>query len=339
MNISDKIQAGISVVKVKLLNKKIPIAVRIELTNRCPNKCVYCDLRGKEEPSKEELFRLINELKSLGNKKISFSGGEPVMRDDIGEIIDYTKKLGISPEMNSSGFMVKEKIDKLKNLDVIKISLDGNREIHTEMTGRKKSFDEALSAIEACRKAGIKVVITTTLTKYNVKINVIDYLLELAKKYDAMIAFQPVKKMVYSKYNIDDIMPEADEFKKAVEYLIEVKKKKPYYLRNTISGLKYIYNFPEYKNKVCVAGKLFIIVDIDGTVYPCDRVDFEYKDELPNWKEYGLKKAIEIMPEPMCSGCGFCGALELAFLLDFNIDVMDSVRRLTGEKVVEEIKV
>ena len=328
MNLSSKLQGGLDILKIRFLNKRIPIAARIELTNRCPNKCIYCDLKENVEPSKEEVFRLLDELKKLGTKKVSFSGGEPMIRKDIGEIIDYAKSLGISPEMNSCGFAVKERINEIKNLDVIKISLDGDREVHSLISQRKNSFDEAISAIEECRKNGILVVITTTLTKYNTNLKTIEKLLDMAKNYNIMIAFQPVKKMYYSKLNLDDIIPDKDEYQKVINFLMDFKRKNNGYLRNSISGLKYIYNNPVYNEKVCVAGRAFIIVDVDGTVYPCDRVDFEYKNKLPNWKDVGLRKAIENFPQPRCSGCGFCGALELGFLVDFRFDVVSSVERL-----------
>jgi MoaA/NifB/PqqE/SkfB family radical SAM enzyme len=328
MNLLDKVESGINILKIRFLDRKIPIAVRIELTNRCPNKCIYCDLKENIEMSKKEVFRLLDELKKLGTKKISFSGGEPMIRKDIGEIIDYAKSIGISPEMNSCGFAVKERINEIKNLDVIKISLDGDREVHSLISQRKNSFDEAISAIEICRKNGILVVITTTLTRYNTNIKTIEKLLDIAKGYNVMIAFQPVKKMYYSKLDLDDIIPDKNEYQKVINFLIDFKKKSNGYLRNSISGLKYIYNHPFYNKKVCVAGKAFIIVDVDGTVYPCDRVDFPYESKLPNWKDLGVKKAIENLPKPRCSGCGFCGAIELGFLVDFRLDIISTVKRL-----------
>ncbi|MCG2725749.1 MAG: radical SAM protein, partial [Elusimicrobia bacterium] len=103
-------------VMVKFFNKRIPIAVRMEITNRCPNKCSYCNVWNTkvEEPSKEKIFSIIKQLKKLGTKKISFSGGEPLLRDDIGEIIDYCKGLGISPEMNSCGVLIEKRISQIK---------------------------------------------------------------------------------------------------------------------------------------------------------------------------------------------------------------------------------
>lgn len=328
MKTTDIIESFFSVLQAKFLNKRIPLAVRIELNNNCPNRCQYCNVWKAEKitPSREEVFLLLKELKKLGTKKVSFSGGEPMLREDIGEIISYAKSLGISPEMNTCGFLVSKKITEIKNLDLLKVSIDGPQDIHDFVTGRSGSYKEAISAVEAAKSAGIKTVITTTITRYNLKY--FDFIIELAKKYDCLVAFQPVKKMFYSKIDVEELFPDKDEYKKALGKLIDLKLKGDGVMRNTLSGLKHIIEFPDYPKFRCAAGKLFVIIDVDGTVYPCDRVDYPYSKQLPNWKKVGLKKAIDSLPEVNCSGCGFCGALELSFLLNFRLDVVKTLRKM-----------
>jgi MoaA/NifB/PqqE/SkfB family radical SAM enzyme len=328
MNTIDKIQSFVLVLKAKFFNKRIPIAVRIELTNRCPNRCVYCNIWNAKmvEPSKEEIFSLLRELKELGTKKVSFSGGEPMLRPDIGEIITYCKTLGISPEMNTSGILVSKRIKEISSLDLIKISIDGPEDIHDFIVRRKGSYKEAVSALEATTSYGIKTVITTTITKYN--INHLDHIIDLAKKYNCFVAFQPVKKMVYSRVEVDNLLPDIEEYRQAIQKLINLKLSGNGYMRNSLAGLKHIYYFPNYPKLKCAAGRLFMIIDVDGTVYPCDRVDYEYKGSLPNYKEVGLKNAINMLPEVNCSGCGFCGALELSFLLNFKLNGITTIPKL-----------
>ncbi|MCX7716117.1 MAG: radical SAM protein [Endomicrobia bacterium] len=325
MRLKDNIESIISICKVKLLHKRIPLAVRIELTNRCPNKCSYCNLYNMNDiqPSKEEIFELLKGLRHLGTKRVSFSGGEPMLRKDIGEIINFTKSLGIYAEMNTSGFYVAERINEIKNLDLIKISLDGPQQVHDFITQRQGAFKDAIKAIQASTSYGIKTVITTTITKNNLKY--FDYILDLAKKYNCFVAFQPVKKMFNSTDKIDKLFPPQEEYKKEIIKLIKLKLINGEIMRNSILGLKHIYNFPKYNKFRCAAGRLFIIVDVDGTVYPCDRTDYPYDKPLPNWKKNGIKKAIETLPEVNCNGCGFCGALELSYLLNFRFSVIKQI--------------
>lgn len=328
MNLVDKINSAILLFRTSVLNQRIPLAVRIEVTNRCPNRCLYCNIweMNSVEPKKEEIFELLKELKKLGTKKVSFSGGEPMLRKDIGEIINYCKTIGISPEMNTCGFLVAKRIKEIKVLDLIKISLDGPKDVNDFITRRNGSYEDAISAIEAAKSYDIKTVITVTMTKYN--INHFGFIIELAKKYNCFVAFQPVKNMVYSKTELKELFPDIHEYKKAVAKLISLKIEGDGVMRNSLAGLVHIYHWPDYKKIRCAAGRLFMIFDVDGTVYPCDRVDNLYSGALPNWQKLGVKKSIKSLPEVNCSGCGFCGALELSFMLNFKLSVLKEVIKL-----------
>jgi len=113
------------------------------------------------------------------------------------------------------------------------------------------------------------------------------------------------------------------DFKKAIGRLIELKKKGGSHLRNSLIGLYHVYNWPKYKKLRCWAGKIFCIIDTDGTVMPCDRIS--YSTKLPNCREVGFSKALLSLPEVCCSGCGFCGVLELNFIMSFKIGTLESI--------------
>jgi len=328
MNLKSKFESGLSVFMVRMFNQRIPIAVRIELSNRCPNRCFYCNIWSikQKEMTTKQVFKLLDELKQMGTKRISFSGGEPLLRDDIGEIIDYCDSLGMVPEMNSRGFLIDEKIDKIKKLKLLKISIDGPKEVHDYLSGRKGSFEEAVHALELATKNGIKTIITVTITKQNIQY--FDFLIELAKKYNSMIAFQPLKLLSRGVSNMDNIWPEKEEYTKAIAKLISYKLHNNGIMRNSLIGLKHIYHWPVYQKLKCSAGKLFCIIDTDGTVYPCDRI--QYKEELPNCIELGFKQAWQRLKNVKlrCSGCGFCGSLELNFLYNFKFRILDTIFRL-----------
>ena len=326
MNIVQKMLSASDFVKVKFFNQRIPIAVRMEVTNRCPNKCSYCNVWNTkmEEPSKEKIFSIIGQLKKLGTKKISFSGGEPLLRDDIGEIIDYCKDLGISPEMNSCGFLIEKRISQIKNLDLLKISVDGPKDIHDALSKREGAYKDCIKAIELAKANGIRVSMATTITKHNIKH--LHFLLQLAKKYDIKAAFQPLKPLYRGVGDEDmkEIYPAFDEYRRQIAKLIELKADGySRYMRNSLIGLKHIYNWPNFPKLECSAGKLFCIIDTDGSLYPCDRITYDGKS--PNCFEVGVKKALNSLPEIKCGGCGFCGSLELNFLFNFKFGALKEV--------------
>jgi MoaA/NifB/PqqE/SkfB family radical SAM enzyme len=93
--------------------------------------------------------------------------------------------------------------------------------------------------------------------------------------------------------------------------------------------LGHIESWPKYQKISCWSGRIFCIIDINGDVVPCDRVDYPTK-KIPNAVELGFREAFKRMPEPKCSGCGFCGSMELNFLLGGKIEVLEELRRLLG---------
>jgi MoaA/NifB/PqqE/SkfB family radical SAM enzyme len=325
MRIKNKIKAMKEMVQVKYFHKRTPLAVRWQLTNKCVSKCMYCDIWNipMRELSLKDMRPILDEMGVLGVQAISFSGGEPMLRQDIGEIFEYTKRKGISTEMNSTGVNIPENIEKLKNLDFLKISLDGPEEINDLLRG-KGSYGVAIEAAEAAKTNKIRFIFTTTLTKYN--LNSIDFLISLSGKYNTLVAFQPFKDLFKVEKASAHLYPQAEEFKKAVSKLIAIKKSGNTHLRNSLLGLYHIYNWPRYNNLTCWAGKIFCIIETDGTLLPCDRIS--YNTKLPNCLEKGFIEALLSLPEVHCQGCGFCGTLELNFTMSLRLGAIKSILKV-----------
>ncbi|MBI4846243.1 MAG: radical SAM protein [Candidatus Omnitrophica bacterium] len=325
MKIKDKISCAVSVFKCLLLKKNIPLAVRWQLTNRCTLQCRYCRLWNT--PAKElnvhDIIRGIDALARLGTKRISFSGGEALLRNDIEEILRYTVEKKIYPEMNTNGTLVKEKINVLKYVDFLKISLDGPEKVHDFLRG-KGSYLKVIEAADACMRHGINFGFATTLTKYN--IDSVDEILKLARRYNTIVAFQPLKKLYRGFENISELMMEESYFKKAVDNLLLEKASGNKNIRNSLLGLKHIYNWPRYNKLKCYAGKIFCIIDVNGDICPCDRIS--YNCSLPNITNMSIKNALSLLPEVYCDGCGFCGALELDYLMKLRLNVLLSIKKI-----------
>jgi len=261
----------------------------------------------------------------MGTQRISFSGGEPMLRKDIGQILNYCNRRGISTGMNSTGRFVKERIKELKNLDLLKLSLDGPKGIHDAIRG-KGSYKAVIEAANTAQKNNLRITFATTLTKFN--INQTDFLLEKGKEYNTLVAFQPLKILYrgIKKDDINEITPKQEDFKKAIRKLMIKKKEGNKHIRNSIMELKYIYNWPKYNKLRCAAGKLFCMIETNGDVIPCDRINYTKKPL--NCIEVGFRKAFYNMPEPYCSGCGFCGALELSYLYLFKFSILKDIKKL-----------
>lgn len=146
------------------------ISLRITLTNRCNVNCLYCHHDGmitsKEEMTADELYTICKIAKSIGVKKIRLSGGEPLIRKDIVEVIDKIASLDFDDiSMTTNGILLEKYAEDLKNagLDRVNVSLDTlNREIYEYIT--KKDYLESA-------KAGILKAVEVGL--YPVKINMV----------------------------------------------------------------------------------------------------------------------------------------------------------------------
>ncbi|MFC1632366.1 radical SAM/SPASM domain-containing protein [Candidatus Omnitrophota bacterium] len=311
--------------KVKFFRNSFPLIVRWDVTARCPLRCKYCGIWEKKikELDTARIFELIDEMAAIGVKKISFSGGEPLLRDDICAIVNYAKHKRISPEMNTAGFLFPEKADQLGQLDLLKISLDGPAEINNIVRGGKQAFVWATDAARYARQNGIKFIFCSTLTGYNM--NYVEDILKLAEDFGTQVRFQPLKDIRYLKYSnfVDNkdpkLIPSRRQYKAALDTLIKYSRKNSTLISNSYQTLRHIYNWPTYPKLKCWAGKVFCMISPAGDVSPCDRLF--YKTDLPNCAEISFKKAVKNLPDlPFCAGCGFLGSLALNYLMNFKFD-------------------
>jgi len=269
MRLREKINIGYKIIRARLLNAGFPLLVGWSLTNRCNLSCVYCGRGNLEvrELKAQDIFSIIDKLKVLGTKMISFTGGEPLLRDDIGDIISYTRDSGIYANMNTNGILFVEKIGELKNLHSVKFSLDGPEEVNDFIRG-KGTFKKVLEGVKAAKASDIAVSIVTVLSKYN--LGHIDYLVKFAEDLDAGILFQPLTLNLLSSSIINTHIPDELEYRVAIDRLIKHRNNSKSIL-STKEELGYLRNWPKGKNITCYARKISCRIETDGYLYHCGR--------------------------------------------------------------------
>jgi len=153
-----------------------PIYMGIDLTEKCNLRCIHCRVSTSKDKLNEiplnKVKDLIDELSRMKVIQIILSGGEPFIRNDIFEILEYCVKKGI-PDLIvvTNGLLLnKEKIDKLKKsgLKKITVSLDGLKESHEKIRG-KGTFEKTLDVIKKLVNNNFEVKVTITLNKLNKK--------------------------------------------------------------------------------------------------------------------------------------------------------------------------
>ncbi|MEK9149871.1 MAG: radical SAM protein, partial [Candidatus Desantisbacteria bacterium] len=144
-------------------------------TYECNLRCRHCYRDAGEkragELSKEEGFLLLEEIARAGFKIVIFSGGEPLLRKDIYELIAHAKSLRLRPVLGTNGTLLTEDVaGKLKasGTEKIGISLDSpDPSCHDEFRQKKGAYQSAIAGIENCKGAGLEFQIHTTLMDFN----------------------------------------------------------------------------------------------------------------------------------------------------------------------------
>jgi radical SAM protein with 4Fe4S-binding SPASM domain len=152
----------------------VPVHVVWETTLACNLNCQHCGSRaGKRRPgelSTEECFEIIRHLSLLGTREITLIGGEAFLRPDWTQIIERITESGIDCSMQSGAFNLnRDRIEKAKKAGIknIGISIDGLKEVHDEIRGKKNSFDHAINALKLLKEFNIISSVNTVITQKN----------------------------------------------------------------------------------------------------------------------------------------------------------------------------
>ena len=262
------------------------------LTKKCNLTCKHCyisaqDRFAKNELSTKEAKKTIDQLKKINAGMVLFSGGEPLLRNDLFELIDYAKKNNVKCALSTNGTLITEKTAKdLKATGIIYagISIDGNEKVHNRFRG-DGSFKKSIQGITNCKKAGIPVGIRFTVNKLNYKS--LPDIFDIIEQYE--IPRFCMYHLVYSGRAEANLDIGKKTRKKIIDYLIkktfDLKDKNLEILTvdNPCDGI-YLYKYitekyPQRKNGIlqelaqnhgrCSAGERIMAISPTGDIYTC----------------------------------------------------------------------
>jgi MoaA/NifB/PqqE/SkfB family radical SAM enzyme len=300
----------------RLLGRKSPFQMTFSLTNRCNFLCKYCRIPTKhlDEMTTPEWFEVIDEFRSGGMGRASLIGGEPLIREDVGEIIRHLKEIGVHSAMNTNGWSVAERIDDVAQLDLVCVTLDGPEEIHDRQR-RRGSYRRVIDGIERLRSRGKQVVTMTVVTRQGA--DNIRHVLQVAKEMGTRAYFQ----LVHNE-NVDVNLPIAPDIStKRVEALMDELtelKAQGWPVGNSFGILeqqkrdRYIGTCAD-----CHAGSYYGYVFSDGTVAAC--LLTQYQVPQRNGKERGYLRAFQEINAPVGPGCSCSATHEVNRILDFDL--------------------
>lgn len=308
-----------SLVLARLYGRRTPLFVSWQLTNRCNLKCKYCDYwryPDEKELSSQEVFSAIDELAGAGTVAISFTGGEPLLREDIGSIVDHAASKGIATKINTNGLLIAKKISELTHVEQVNLSFDGPEDIHDRIRG-EASYRAVFEAVSLLKKGRKKIAFHVVLSRYN--ISAIDFILEKCREVGVGAFFQPATELYLLTKNANPHASEKDAFDSAMQALLRRKKKGERLILNSVSGLSYLASWPSPQKIFCAAGKVMFRINSRGEFYHCER--FSAITNTRCLRE-GVKKALQTASFKGCNECWCAPLVELNLLLQGKIDVM-----------------
>lgn len=160
----------------KKASDRQPIVVW-NITRACNLKCVHCyndsgTGKSSNDVTTTEAKAVLDDLAGFGVPSVLFSGGEPLMRPDLFDLIRYAGQRGLRTVISTNGTLITANVAKrIKDCGVsyVGISLDGIGQINDKFRGVNGAFDKAVGGIRNCMAAGIRVGLRLTLTKRNVE--------------------------------------------------------------------------------------------------------------------------------------------------------------------------
>jgi radical SAM protein with 4Fe4S-binding SPASM domain len=157
----------------KAFNLRVPIAVHMDITYRCNERCVHCYLDHDDhgEMTTAEIKSVLDQLADAGVFFLTFSGGEVFMRRDFFELLEYARRLMFNVKIKTNAVMIDEEdARRIRDLgvDTIQISVYSHRpEVHDAITKLPHSLERTIKAIRFLRDQGLKVTIANVLMTPN----------------------------------------------------------------------------------------------------------------------------------------------------------------------------
>ena len=141
----------------------------VALTEACNYACVHC--RRPSDPlilEKPEVLRVLSDASELGLETVSFCGGEPFMHRHFVEIAQEAIRLGLQVQMvTHGGFVTRERVEQLRGLDCLTVSIDGPAAVHERIRGVPDSWEKAADALVIAAEAGIPTGVNTVIQRDN----------------------------------------------------------------------------------------------------------------------------------------------------------------------------
>jgi pyrroloquinoline quinone biosynthesis protein E len=271
-----------------------PLWLLAEITYACPLHCVFCynpvdyTQHGPELTS-QEWIKVLQDARAAGSVQCGFSGGEPLVRDDLEELVAEAHKLGFYTNLLTSGIgFTAERAKALKaaGLDHVQLSFqDSTRELN-DFLSHTKTFALKQKAAQLIQENGWPMVLNCVIHRLN--IDYIDKIIELAVDLGAeYLELANSQYYSWAQLNRDGLMPSREQLERAERVTNEYREK----LGDKLRIFFVVPDYYETRPKKCMNGwgNIFLTITPDGSALPCHTAKMIKHIEFPNVKNTSVK--------------------------------------------------
>jgi PqqA peptide cyclase len=330
-----------------------PLALICELTHRCPLHCVYCsnplELQVRAtELTKEEWNRVFGEAAALGVLQADLTGGEPLTRADILDLVRAARSAGLYVNLITSGLPLDEaKLAALieAGLDHFQLSFQGAREEIAQEISGTKAHPQKLRVLEWLKRHRVAVTLNFVIHRRNLE--QLPEMLALAESSSATrVEFANVQYYGWAFVNRDSLLPTREQLTQSVDFLKAAQQRLEGKIRVEYVVPDYYAKYP----KPCMGGwgRKLMLITPNGDALPCHAARVIPDLSFENVKSHSLKEIWESseafqkfrgeswMQEP-CKSCerrgqDFGGCRCQALLLTADATATDPVCQLAPER-------
>jgi MoaA/NifB/PqqE/SkfB family radical SAM enzyme len=255
----------------------LPFFLAHSATYSCNSMCKTCTQwrmshLACRDMTTEQVFQLLSKAYAFGMRGYYLFGGEPLVRRDVSDILEYARKMGYVTTMNTNASLLERMADSISdNLDFIFVSLDYPNEYHDVIRGRRGSFKEAVNGMKRMLELGkTRVTIVTTISSLN--FDRIEDMAQFAQRMGVGISYNAVEPTLASSYD------EERTFSVVQDYGLTDRQLQSFYsklLKLKDDGYPLMESRPvlvdlaSEKPFRCHFPKIFVYVSPEGLIFPC----------------------------------------------------------------------
>lgn len=272
----------------------MPLWLVVELTYKCPLQCPWCSNpvdfhKYRNELSTDEWKAVLAEGRRLGALQLGFTGGEPMLRKDLEQLVEYADSIGYYTNLITSGVgLTTERLRALKKagLKQVQLSIQAcDSELNEKLVGLDV-FDHKIAIAREIKAAGLPMVLNVPISRYNIDYTTefIDLAEDLGVEY---VEFANLQYYNWALLNRSELIPTREQLQRSEAAVAEARVR----LGKKLTIYFVVPDYFDQRPKACMNGwgAIHLTIAPDGTALPCQEARLIKGIDFPNVKQHGLE--------------------------------------------------